>query len=241
MKKLLFRLLLATGISVGLVATAITVLFFLPRPEFELAKPRDFGWPLTSLRDDMYRVQIRPGGKLEIVLQHDLLPGITPSMLAWWYQQLPLRTYTAGATTHSYYHLFHPSEHGVIKVLEQGDKPGISKGALITRRERFGDYYSEGQARVISLDSQGMVVSPEIAGLHFGRIEHRFTATPNGTRYSVHAVLGSDLPLLGPLVNLYIRTRLFPEPVLKEWMRHQVEEVGSLPYFLPGLYQAAPR
>jgi hypothetical protein len=33
------------------------------------------------------------------------------------------------------------------------------------------------------------------------------------------------------------RERVFPNPVIKEWMRHKTEEVSSLPFFLPGLYQ----
>lgn len=66
---------------------------------------------------------------------------------------------------------------------------------------------------------------------------HRFSPGPNGAVYTVHALLGSDLPVLGPLINLYIRKRLFPDPVVKEWMRHQAEEVGSLPFFLPDIYQ----
>jgi hypothetical protein len=166
----------------------------------------------------MYSTSIRQDGKLEVILQHDPLPGVTPAMLAWWYQQLPLGTHKMGDTTYTYYHLFHPSEHGVIEILEAGEGPGISKGALVTRRERFGSYYSKGKARVISIDADKMVVSPEIAGMHFGQIEHRFSSGPDGAIYTVHAVLGSDLPVIGPLINLYIRKRLFPEPVLKEWM-----------------------
>jgi hypothetical protein len=36
---------------------------------------------------------------------------------------------------------------------------------------------------------------------------HRFSPGPNGAVYTVHALLGSDLPVLGPLINLYIRKR----------------------------------
>jgi hypothetical protein len=236
-KKILFRLLYFIGGIFALSTVAVAILFALPRPNFEMAEPRDFPWPLTPFRDEMYSATIRQDGKLEILLQHDVLPEVTPAMLAWWYQQLPLGAYQTGDKTYTYYHLFHPSEHGVIEVLEAGEGPGISKGALVIRRERFGQYYSKGKARVITINPDGMIVSPEVAGLHFGRITHRFTAKSDGTAYTVHAILGSDLPLLGPVVNLYIRNRLFPEPVLKEWMRHQTEEVGSLPFYLPALFQ----
>ncbi len=233
-----FLAIIVGGIFV-LSAIGIAALFAWPRPSFEMAEPRDFSWPLAPLLEGMYSTTIRPDGKLEIALQHAPLPGVTPEMLAWWYQQLPLGHHTIDAETYTYYHLFHASEHGVIKVIEAGEGPGISKGALIARRERFGSFYSKGQARVISIGSEGMIVSPEIASLHFGHIEHSFSSGPNGAIYSVHAVLGSDLPLLGPVINLYLRNRLFPEPVLSEWMRHQTEEVGSLPYYLPGLYRQA--
>jgi hypothetical protein len=52
----------------------------------------------------------------------------------------------------------------------------------------------------------------------------------------VDTVIGVDWPVVGPAINALLRWRVFSEPMLREWQRHQVEEVGLLPHFLPALY-----
>ena len=39
-----------------------------------------------------------------------------------------------------------------------------------------------------------MAVVPEVAGMRFGEIQHRFEATPTGTRYRVVSVIGVEWP-----------------------------------------------
>ena len=41
-------------------------------------------------------------------------------------------------------------------------------------------------------------------------------------------VIGVDWPVVGPLVNFVLRRYVFSEDMLREWKRHQVEEVGLL-------------
>jgi hypothetical protein len=41
---------------------------------------------------------------------------------------------------------------------------------------------------------------------------------------------------VGSPINALLRRVIFSEPMLREWQRHQVEEVGLLPHFLPALY-----
>jgi len=41
----------------------------------------------------------------------------------------------------------------------------------------------------------------------------------------------SNLPVLGPLINRYIRYKMFPPVMVEQWLRHQVEEVSSLSFF----------
>ena len=52
----------------------------------------------------------------------------------------------------------------------------------------------------------------------------------------METVIGSELPVIGPLINLYLRTRVFHPAMLDEWRRHQVQEVSNLRFFLPGIY-----
>jgi hypothetical protein len=77
--------------------------------------------------------------------------------------------------------------------------------------------------------------------MRFGEIQHRFEATATGTRDRVVSVIGVEWPLIGGMVNGLIRRAMYPEPMLKEWERHQVEEVGMLQHFLAQLYNSQPQ
>ena len=46
--------------------------------------------------------------------------------------------------------------------------------------------------------------------------------------------LGSPSRLLTP-VNRYLTSRVFPEPMARAWIVHNVEEVGVLEHLLPDL------
>ena len=86
-----------------------------------------------------------------------------------------------------------------------------------------------------------MTVVPEVAGMRFGEIQHRFEATATGTQYRLVSVIGVEWPLIGGVVNGLIRRAMYPEAMLKEWERHQIEEVGMLQHFLPTLYGSQPQ
>ena len=218
---------------------AVTALFLMPQPQFVIEPARPAWWGYPSVTEAHYAYRVREDGKLEIELEHPVLRGITPAMVAWWYRYLPVSSTTIDDVQYPYYQLFHLSEHGRMRILEPATDgtPGMGVGALVYRQERFGPFYSKGQGRVLSYGDDGYVVAPVLGPLVLGRIEHRFRAVSGGTLYTVHAVLGSEAPLIGPILNLYLRTRQFPESMLKQWMRHQVEEVGSLVHYLPQLYR----
>ena len=163
-------------------------------------------------------------------------------MVMWFYQQLPIATVELNGETYPLYHLFHPTEHGNIALKQPATngQPGMGVGALVERQEWFGDFNSKGAGRIIAFTDYGMTVKPEVAGLYFGEINHQLTQTPQGTVYHVTSIIGSDLPIIGPAINLLVRYKMFPPPMLKQWLRHQVEEVSSLAFFLPELYRASP-
>lgn len=216
----------------------IAILFSIPRPTFEIEAPRPHFWDYPKLSEAIYKTEIMDDGKILIEIQHPILKGVTPEMLAWWYRNLASGKAKMQGTEYDYYHLFHLTEHGQTKVIEpatDGSK-GMGVGAIVYRQERFGTYLSKGKARVESFSNAGFVVTPVMGPLTFGRLEHSFVAQDGGTLYKVRTVLGSDLPILGPLLTYYIRTKQFPPEVVQEWIRHQVEEVGSLPHFLPNLF-----
>ncbi len=70
-------------------------------------------------------------------------------MLAWWYRQLPVSSVEVGGVRYPFYHVFHPTEHGRIRVLEPATdgKAGMGVGALVEREEWFGPFDSKGAGR----------------------------------------------------------------------------------------------
>ena len=205
--------------------------------------PRTLPWPVPDHRPAHTTHAVLPDGRLRIAITHLPLTGIRPEMLAWWYRKLPISTVDIGDIRYPFYHVFHPTEHGRIRVVEpaQDGQSGMGVGALVEREEWFGPFDSKGAGRVTRLDATGMTVVPEVAGLRFGEIEHLFDVTPNGTQYRVVSTIGVEWPLVGGMVNWAIRRAMYPDAMLQQWERHQIEEVGMLQHFLPALYASQPQ
>lgn len=200
--------------------------------------PRSLPWAAIDISKASAVVSVDEQGRLVIEITHQPLLDISPDMVRWFYQQLPISTVTYQGKVLPWYHIFHPSEHGQIQVTEPAlnNQPGMAPGALVSRFEWFGHYNSHGSGRILAMDSNGMTVSPEVAGLGFGEIQHQFIAHHWGTEYRLRSVLGVDWPFSNA-INKLIRTRKFPAAMVQQWIRHQQEEVASLNYFLPRLYQ----
>jgi len=221
-----------------LVILAATFLWFKPLPSFPHDAQRDLPWQLPDYKAANTHMEILDDGRIKIEIEHLPLVNIEPQMVAYFYQVLPISTVQLNGQLYPLYHLFHPSEHGKIEVKQAASDgtPGMAVGALVGRQEWFGKFNSKGAGRVISINAHGMTVKPEMMGLHFGQIEHIFEKTEYGTRYRVKSIIGSDLPIIGGAINYYIRHKMFNPEMLKQWLRHQVEEVSSLPFFLAELY-----
>ena len=230
----------------------VAVFWFKPISSFEHEPPRDLPWTLPNYEQAKTSVEILDDGRLKISIEHLPLIGIEPKMIAWFYQNLPVSTVEISEHDYSWYHIFHPSEHGVITVKEKAnnDREGMGIGALVYRQEWFGIYNSKGIGRIIEFSEQGMVAKPELLGMHFGEIKHSYTqktftslngVQELGTQYNVDSIIGSDLPVIGLVINYYIRKKMFSQAMINEWIRHQVEEVASLQFFLSELYSTKPQ
>ena len=134
-----------------LVVPAIAVLIWSPSP-LERDTARDLPWELPDYRLARTSWGIDPQGKIHTRVEHFFLKGISPDMVAWFYQQLPISTIDYRGATYPLYHIFHPTEHGTLRVLQSAPDgtPGMAAGALISRDEWFGPYDSRGTARITS-------------------------------------------------------------------------------------------
>lgn len=221
---------------VGLVA----FMWLKPMPEFDHDKARNLPWQLPDYRAAKSQVEILDDGRIHIQIEHLPLVNITPKMVSYFYQVLPITQVSLNGEVMPLYHIFHPTEHGQIEIKEPGTNrvEGMSEGALVYRQEWFGPFNSKGTGRIVKKTDTVMVAQPEMMGLKFGRITHSFEKTHYGTRYTLDSIVGSDLPIIGPLINYYIRHKMFTPEMVEQWLRHQIQEVSSLQFFARELYQA---
>lgn len=233
------RRLLFAGLAVLLIAGG---LWLKGRPGFAHDTPRRLPWAVPDYRQAQFAHETLPDGRVRLAITHLPLAGVTPEMLAWWYQILPIATVEIEGSVYPMYHIFHLTEHGRLWLKEPASdgRPGMGVGALVARQEWFGQFDSEGAGRIAEFSAQGIVFKPEAAGVQLGELRHRFEATPTGSHYRVDSLIGVQWPLVGPAVNWLLRTTTFTEPMLREWERHQIEEVGMLQHYLPRLYAQRP-
>lgn len=228
-----------TGSILILCAAALVLGFGLLAPgPIARDAPRDLPWVLPDYRLAKTHWEIGADGRIYTEVEHFFLQDISPEMVSWFYRYLPVSTIDYNNVTYPLYHMFHPTEHGTIRVLEPASdgSPGMGLGSLIEREEWFGIYDSRGAARITEYSDTGFLAIPEVAGIRIGEVRHTFRQVDGGTDYRVDTVIGSTLPVLGPLLNLYLRHRVFHPKMLAQWQRHQLEEVASLQFFLKKLY-----
>jgi hypothetical protein len=233
------RTLLGSLAALLALALGVSVLLALLSPTLERDPPRDLPWTMPDYRLAETSWTVDDDGRIHTHVEHLFLPDITPAMIAWFYQYLPIATVALNGETMPLYHIFHPTEHGTLRVLAPAPDgtAGMARGAVIQRDEWFGPYDSRGAARIVEFTDRGMLAIPEALGLlDIGSVRHIYSAAEGGSNYRVETVIGSDLPVVGPLINRYLRSRVFHPAMLEQWQRHQVQEVSSLRFYLPELY-----
>lgn len=77
-------------------------------------------------------------------------------------------------------------------------------------------------------DETGFVHGPWLLGVRVARLDYTFTPVEGGTRYENSITLGPEPPLLRPFFKNAVRPRLFPDDKARAWLKHNVEEVGTL-------------
>ncbi len=201
-------------------------------------EPRSLPYTLPDYRAAQSGWEVGEDGRIHAWVEHLFLDGIEPAQVAWFYRVLPVSTIDYQGKTYPLYHFFHPSEHGRLRVAQPATdgSVGMGLGAIIERDEWFGAYDSRGAARIAAYSDAGFLAHPEAFGLNVGQVHHQFNARDGGTAYRVDTVIGSEIPVLGAVLNAYLRTQMFHPAMLREWQRHQVQEVSTLRFLLPVIY-----
>jgi hypothetical protein len=208
------------------------------KPPLPIAVP----WTMKSLSTAETKVERLADGRLRFSIRHEILAGVAPAMLVWWFNNMN-GTLRIGEVDVPRYRVWHPRDHVALTYLRPGlDGRNFSTGARIHIQEFFGAdprYRVDVVDDVGFLDETGFNHSLSVAGRRVASMDYTFTPVAGGTRYENSLTVGVDRPaLLRLLVNQAIRPWVFPEHMGRAWLKHNVEEVGNFQFFLPALYAA---
>jgi hypothetical protein len=177
-------------------------------------------------------------GRLYLHIRHDVLRGVTPPMLVWWFSNLE-GDIAIGGRKWPRYQIWHPIDHVSIRYARRRPDGTIGPGAQIHIREALGgrlDYFVDVVTTIEKLDQTGFVHGLRGLGRQMLRLEYLFTPVADGTIYENSITVGPDNWLLRPFFNAVIRPRVFSDDKARAWLKHNVEEVGNFEFFLPALY-----
>jgi hypothetical protein len=195
--------------------------------------------PLSSARTNLRTL---PDGRLELTIEHDVLKGVTPPMLLWWFTHIEEDMEHEGRVLPRYL-VWHPLDHVDYEVLDRPPDGAVRAGLHFHIVEAFGRdprYFVDTVDVVEKLDETGIVLAQRPFGrAPVFRLEHRFQEVDGGTLYRSQMLVGSAAPIGRLLFNRVVRPLLFPEHMGRAWLRHNVEEVGNFEHFLPDLYARA--
>jgi hypothetical protein len=201
-----------------------------------MPEPRPVLWPLKTLDSAETSIKILESGQLEMTITHEVLRGVTPEMLRWFFLNID-GTMTYAGKTYPRYLVMHPLDHIDIRVNRYSSN---GERSLIGLTEAFGRnpkylVHVDGMDRSI-LGTAGGGAKIRAFGLLIFHLTQKFVEVDGGTQIHTRLVLGTP-SFLGKLgINRLIRNRFFPGEMADAWLKHNVEEFGYLENFLPALY-----
>lgn len=205
----------------------------------ELPPRRLFRWAMKTLQSAVTKFDITPDNVYHLHITHDIIKGITPAMLCWWFQNIGGEMEYHGKWYPKYL-VWHPYDHvfwGLVKTAPDGS---IGIGARFRIVEAFGrntKHYVDSVEDVVKLDETGIRLSVKKFGIEIFSLEHQFIPHGNdSTRYISDMRVGASGFFGKYFFNPLIRPFIFTKAMGHAWLQHNIEEVGNFEYFLADLY-----
>ena len=204
----------------------------------ELPEPIRIPWLMKPLESAQTKLDYLDDGRLHCSIVHDVLQGVTPEMLVFWFKNMR-GTMDVEGRSYPRYRVWHPLdhvEHRYVKTPPGGD--GV--GSVFLIHEVLGRN-PRNTVRVLSdvvrLDEGGFAHRPRFKGIR-GLIEmdYEFERVAGGTRYRNSLTVGLPVPRRLRVLNAVALPSAFDEQRARAWLKHNVEEVGNFEYFLPDLF-----
>ncbi len=204
------------------------------------AEPVTLPWGLKPLGSAECGAERLTDGRLSYWIRHDIVKGVTPRMLVWWFSHLEGDVLIAGQRINRY-RAWHPYDHVHASYARRLPDGSVGPGAAIRLREYLGAnpaYNVDTVTDIEKLDEEGFIHNPRVRGISgLVRMEYRFTRVSTGTLYENRLLVGARRGwrrAVTPLVQCFAFDRAHG----MAWLRHNVEEVGLFEQILPPLYLA---
>lgn len=202
-------------------------------------QPVDLPWALKPLGSAHYGMDTLPDGRSRFWIRHEVIRGVTPRMLAWWFANLEGDVMMQGRRINRY-RLWHPYDHVHASYLKRLPDGSIGPGAVIRLKEVIGAnprYTVDIHTVIEKLDEEGYIHNPVVDGISgLARMEYTFRRVPGGTLYENCLIFGAR-GRLGRWLQPVVSRLAFPSGKGEAWIRHNIEEVGMFENFLPQLYR----
>jgi len=193
-------------------------------------------YPLRAAGTARVGLEPLPRHRYRVTIDHQPLRGVTPDQLLWWFHHIG-GTMRYGDRVLPRYLVWHPLDHIHWELDRPDPDGGTGEGARFRIVEAFGAdpaNYVDTTDTVEKLDHTGIRLVRRLAGVPVLQLEHTWSAGDGRTHYVSVLDVGARARLYAP-VNRYLSSRVFPEPLLRAWVVHNIEEVGILEHLLPDL------
>lgn len=192
--------------------------------------------PLSSAKTEETAL---PDGRVRLHIEHDLLRGVTPPMLVWWWRNISGEMELDGRN-YPRYLVWHPIDHIYFEVVKRLPDGSVGPGAVFHLVEALGADMKnliDAKLHLQKLDETGAAVEVHALAQTVLEIRGQFLPRKAGTQPVSMMTIGSA-SWLGELgLNPWLVERFFPAERRKAWLKHSVEEIGNLQFFLPDLYR----
>ena len=211
--------------------------------KWSLLPPRPVSWIMKPLSSAKTQETVLPDGRVRLHIEHDLLRDVTPAMLVWWWRNIGADMKLDGRT-YPRYLIWHPIDHIHFEVVKRLPDGNVGVGAVFHIVEALGaDMKNLIDARLYlqKLDETGAAVEVHALAQTVLEIRGQFLPRSAGTQPISTMTIGSSSWLGEMGLNPWLVNRFFPAERRKAWLKHSVEEIGNLQFFLPDLYHRHAR
>jgi hypothetical protein len=207
--------------------------------KLEPPAPLPIPWLCKPVESAASDVEILDDGRVHCWIEHEIVRGVTPEMLVWWFSHLEGEVEIGGAKNNRY-RVWHPRDHLFAEYAKRNRDGSAGVGSVIHLAEMFDAnprYLIHIYTEITKLDETGYVHRPRIHGLQLAEMKYSFERAEEGTKYRNSLTFGIK-GRRGRIINPSLRRLFFDEKRGRAWIKHNVEEVGIFEFFLPQLFAA---